>query len=197
MRTCAWWGVAIVMGLVLSGCGGSAQSGAQPGPQPAAQAAAGEADAAKTLEALTSEVERLKSIAPTQSHVMADAAIQAGSLWFAAQQKNWPLATFYFNETRGRIRWMIRINPTPKVSGQDETVDLQGIFDGIDADVLTPLKAAIDAKDNAKFEAGYRQMLESCYACHKSAGRPYLRPMIPTVPPQPVINADPSANWPH
>ena len=26
----------------------------------------------------------------------------------------------------------------------------------------------------------YRTMLESCYACHKSVGRPYLRPQIPT-----------------
>ena len=193
MRMRGWCGLTIGMALAVAGC----QSGSQPGPQAGAPGPEAVAASEKTLEELTAEVERLKSIAPTQSHVMADAAIQAGSLWFAAQQKNWALATFYFNETRGRIRWMIRINPTPKVSGQDETVDLQGIFDGIDADVLTPLKAAIDAKDSGKFESGYRQMLESCYACHKSAGRPYLRPMVPTVPPQPIINPDPSANWPH
>lgn len=175
---------ALLLAATLAGC------------QAAPEAPAGADDTGKKIEELEAEVKRLASIAPTQSHVMADTAIQAGSLWFAAQKENWPLATFYFNETRGRIRWTIRINPTPKVSGKDETVDLQGIFDGIDTGVLTPLKAAIDAKDRAAFETNYRLLLESCYACHKSSGRPHLRPMIPTVPPQPIINPDPAANWP-
>jgi hypothetical protein len=39
-------------------------------------------------------------------------------------------------------------------------------------------------------------MLESCYACHKSVGRPYLRPMIPQMSVQSVINLDPNAVWP-
>ena len=40
-------------------------------------------------------------------------------------------------------------------------------------------KAAIAAKDSVKFAATYKTMLESCYSCHKSVGRPYLKPMIP------------------
>ena len=62
------------------------------------------------------------------------------------------------DETRNRIRWTIRINPTRKKP------------DG--------------------------EMLEACYSCHKASAKPYLRPMIPTTPPQTIINYDPNAKWP-
>ncbi len=178
----------LVCGLLMtSGCGRAA---------PPASAQAELEQMAATVTELKTEVDRLKGIAPTQAHVMADAAIQFSSLWFAAERKNWTLATFYLNETRGRIRWTIRINPKPKMVGSEELVDLQGIFDGIDEGVLTPLKQAIEKKDSTQFVAAYKLTIESCYACHKSLGRPYLRPQVPTVPPQSIINPDPSARWP-
>ena len=147
------------------------------------------------LAALNDDVARLKNITPNQSHVMADASLHYENLWFAGQKKNWPLAMFYYNETRGRIRWLLRLNPTPKTP-EGEVVNLQGIFDAIDTTTLADVKKAIDNKDSAAFTSAYKLMLESCYSCHKSAGRPYLRPMIPTAPPQHIINYDPQANWP-
>jgi hypothetical protein len=147
------------------------------------------------LAKLGSDVDRLNNIMPNLSHVMADVAFQYSNLWFAGEKKNWPLAMFYYNETRGRIRWMLRINPNPKTP-QGEVVNLQGIFDGIDTSSLAGLKDAIEKKDSAKFVAAYKLMLEGCYSCHKSAGRPYLRPMVPTAPPQNIINYDPDAKWP-
>jgi len=147
------------------------------------------------LTKLSTDVDRLNNITPNLSHVMADVAFQYSNLWFAGEKKNWPLAMFYYNETRGRIRWMLRINPNPKTP-QGEVVNLQGIFDGIDTSSLANLKDAIEKKDSAKFTSAYKLMLESCYSCHKSAGRPYLRPMVPTTPPQSIINYDPDAKWP-
>jgi hypothetical protein len=102
---------------------------------------------------------------------------------------------FYFNETRGRIRWLLRVNPTPKTPNGD-VVNLQGIFDSIDVDSLAKLKQSIEKKDGTAFTAAYKDMLQACYTCHKSAGRPYLRPMVPTTPPQTIINYDPNATWP-
>jgi hypothetical protein len=147
------------------------------------------------LMALNDDVARLKNITPNLSHVMADVAFQYSNLWFAGQKKNWPLAMFYYNETRGRIRWMLRINPAPKTPS-GEVVNLQGIFDGIDTSSLADLKKSIEDKDVKEFTAAYKLMLESCYSCHKSAGRPYLRPQIPASPPQSIINYDPDADWP-
>lgn len=147
------------------------------------------------ITAIDSDVTHLKNTVPTLSHVMADVAFQYSNLWFAAQHKNWPLAAFYFNETRGRIKWMLRINPKPKTPS-GEVVDLQGIYDSLETSVVSNLKDAIDKKDSALFVPAYKQMIEACYSCHKSAGRPYLKPMIPTVAPQSMINYDPDANWP-
>jgi cytochrome c553 len=61
---------------------------------------------------------------------------------------------------------------------------------------MASLKQAVEKKDSVAFGVAYRQMLESCYACHKASGKPYLRPAIPSVPPQTIMNYDPGATWP-
>ena len=61
---------------------------------------------------------------------------------------------------------------------------------------MASLKQTVEKHDTAGFVVAYRQMLESCYACHKASGKPYLRPAIPSVPPQTMMNYDPSATWP-
>jgi hypothetical protein len=147
------------------------------------------------LVALNNDVARLKDIVPSNSHLMADVGFHYNNLWFAGQKKNWPLAMFYYNETRSHIRWLIRKSPTTKTP-EGEVVNLQGIFDGLDTSSLAMLKKSIEDKNPEEFNAMYKLMLEGCYSCHKSVGRPYLRPMIPTVPPQSIINYSPDANWP-
>ena len=160
-------------------------------------AAGGQADsqaAPMDNAALTAAVNQLKNSAPNQSHVMGDVAFMFSNVWFAAQQKNWPLANYYLNETEGRLRWMVRINPMPK--GPTGAVDIAAIFGPIDANVLPMVKQAIQNKDNTQFTAAYKQMLASCYACHVSTGRPYLKPTIPTAAPQSIINYDPDGKVP-
>jgi hypothetical protein len=75
-------------------------------------------------------------------------------------------------------------------------VDLKGIFDAIDTSTFAAVKTAIDKKDSAPFPAVYKAALESCYSCHKSVGRPYLRPQIPTTVAQTIVNMNASATWP-
>jgi hypothetical protein len=77
-----------------------------------------------------------------------------------------------------------------------KNVELQGIFDGIDTSSLAMVKDSIEKKDALGFEKNYKTMVESCYACHKSVGRPYIRPQIPTVQVQSMVNMDPNAAWP-
>ena len=127
--------------------------------------------------------------------VRCDVGYHMANLWFAVQKNNWPLAACEVDETRNRIRWTIRINPVRK-DAEGKPVDLKSIFDGIDTSTLATLKQTVEKKDGAAFTMAYKQMIESCYACHKSSGKPYLRPMIPTVTPQPIINCDPDATWP-
>jgi hypothetical protein len=144
---------------------------------------------------LLADVAHLKDIVPGQSHAMIDVGYHMVNLWFAVQKGNWPFAAFELDETRNRIRWTIRINPVRK-DAEGKDVDLKGIFDGIDQSSMPILKRAVEEKDSAAFVVAYKQMLESCYACHKASGKPYLRPMIPTARLQTIINDDPNAKWP-
>ena len=188
----------IVRSLLLI-AGGAALGGlfvARISPQPtraagAAAAVNGEVD----VVALRAEVDRLKDAVPSQSHAMTDVGYQFANLWFAGEKENWPLATFYLNETRSHIRWTIRIRPVRKdLAGNP--VDLKGIFDGVETGVLSALKEAIEKKDRDQFVTSYRQTIEACYACHKASDKPFLRPMIPLTESQSIINPDPNATWP-
>jgi hypothetical protein len=144
---------------------------------------------------VATDVARLKSVVPSQSHAMSDVAYHWNGLWFAGEQNNWPLAQFYFDETRQHIKWTITIRPVRKDPAGNE-VHLQGIFDAIDAGAFTDVKHAIEQQNREAFETAYKASLEACYSCHKSSGKPYLRPMVPTTPPQTIINYDPKATWP-
>ena len=166
----------------------------QPKP-PAADTTTSTAAAEAEIAALKADVQTLKDKATSASVAMADVSFHWSNLWFAGQNKNWPLANYYYSESRNHVRWLIRINPTPK--GPDgKPVDLKGIFDGIDTSSFAAVKAAIDKKDSAQLQAAYRTALESCYSCHKAVGRPYIRPQIPKTVPQTIVNMDPNASWP-
>jgi hypothetical protein len=160
--------------------------------------AAAPQDAAKPtldLAAMQAEIDHLKEVAPSQSHAMTDVGFQFANLWFAGQKRNWPLADFYLNEARQHIQWTIRIRPIRK-DADGNPVNLKGLFAGIDNSAIADLREAIDKKDGAKFVVGYKETLAGCYGCHKASGKPYLKPQIPKVAPQPILNYDPGATWP-
>ena len=144
---------------------------------------------------VATDVARLKTVVPSQSHTMADVGYHWAGLWFAGQKGNWPLARFFFDESRQHITWTIAIRPIRKDPDGNE-VDLKGIYDAVDSSVFATVKHAIEEKDREAFATAYKQSLEACYACHKSSGKPYLRPMVPTIPPQTIINYEPGASWP-
>ena len=156
----------------------------------------GRRQALPTMDQLPAEVAQLKLLVPSNSHIMMDVQWHWSNLWWAGKRKNWPLALYYFNETRGHIQWLIRKSPMIRNNAEGKDVDIAGIFDGVDTSSLAAVKMAIDAKDSVQFASTYRTMIESCYACHKSVGRPYLRPMIPTAQVQSIVNMDPAATWP-
>jgi hypothetical protein len=185
-------------GACLVACGAlvgvAADRGWQHGVIPTVRAQQGR-NPLPSMESLPAEVAQLKALVPSNSHIMMDVQFHWTNLWFAGQKKNWPLAQYWFNEMRGHIIWLTRKSPI--IRGTDgKDVDIQAIFDAIDTSSLAAVKAAIEKKDSMQFAATYKTMLESCYACHKSVGRPYLRPMIPQTSVQSIINLDPNATWP-
>lgn len=144
------------------------------------------------VAALKAEIEALKRLVPSQSHAMADVDYHFSSLWFAAQSANWPLANFYLNETKSHLNWAVRIRPMRKLSG-GEMLDLRSLLENVENSSLAQLKTAIDKKDPKAFDAAYRQTMTECYACHKLAEKPFLRPHIPEAPGSRMIDMKPVA----
>jgi len=141
-------------------------------------------------EMLRADVAKLKTNAPSQSHTMSDVGYHWTNLWFAGEKKNWPLAQFYFDETRQHILWTIRLRPVRKgPDGND--VNLVPIFEGIDTSAFKMMADAIQQQDSKSFGTAYRTTLDACYGCHKAAGKPYLRPVIPSAPAQTIITFEP------
>jgi len=167
-------------GIVTAAAAQEGRATAPPAPMNAAQ--------------MQAEIERLKTLVPSYSHPMQDVAINWASLWFAAQKKNWPLARYFYNEARSHIAWTVRINPNDKVNG--EIVDLKSIYDAIDTSSLMDVRTAIEKENSAQFTTAYKTMLESCYSCHKAAGKQMIRPQIPTANALTIVNYDPAATWP-
>jgi hypothetical protein len=146
---------------------------------------------ADELAALRAEVSRLQGLLPDQSHAMKDVAYHFANLWFAGQNTNWPLAEFYWSETRSHLRWAVRIIPI-REDTQGNEIRLTEILDSIDKTSLQQVGDAIKAGESAKFSEAYKQMLDSCYACHLASGKPFLRLQIPTQPEVPIIRFEPA-----
>jgi Ni,Fe-hydrogenase III large subunit len=149
------------------------------------------ADTTNEVAALKAEVERLKGLVPDQSHAMKDVGYHFANLWFAAERKNWPLADFYASETKSHLRWAVRIIPVRK-DAQGNQIRLSEILDPIEKTSFKEVQDSIQAKDPEHFTRAYKQMMESCYACHLAASKPYLRLQIPKQPEAPIINFDPA-----
>ena len=136
------------------------------------------------------DVDRLKTLVPSQSHTMQDVGFHWTNLWFAGQQGNWPLAGFYFDEARQHIQWTIHVRPIRKdAEGRD--VDLPSIFQAVDSSLFAAVKIAIEQKNGAQFATAYTRSLDGCYSCHKSSGKPYLHLIVPSVPAQTIVDFSP------
>src|SRR5947208_14509534 len=126
------------------------------------------------VAAVKAEIERLKGIVPDQSHAMKDVAYHFANLWFAAQKKNWPLAEFYWAETRSHLRWAVRIIPVRK-DPQGKEVRLADLLDPIEKTALEAVHKTIREQNSEQFPEAYTQMLARCYACHVASCKPILR----------------------
>jgi hypothetical protein len=158
-------------------------------------ALAGVGWSAYTIHGLQADVKALSGKTPSQSHTMADVDYQFSNLWFAGKSGNWPLATFYLNETRSHLEWTIRIFPVRKLSN-GQPLELAPILKTVEDTGIAGLKEAIGRQDPTAFEAAYRSMTEQCYSCHEAAEKPFLHPHIPDGPSTQMINMDPKADWP-
>jgi hypothetical protein len=141
---------------------------------------------AEEIATLKAEVERLRSIMPAQAVAMTQVAYNFSNLWFAVQEENWPLAQFYWNETRVRARWAIRVSPTRRLPSGE--VAMQPYLEAFEEPYLAALGAIIADKDRQEFASAYDDVLEACYSCHVASEKPYLRLSRPERPAEVLID---------
>jgi hypothetical protein len=181
--------LSMILVLCLAVPAGMALLHSQPAAQPQETPTAKPTVPTDEIAALRAEIEVLKGKATDQAHVMHSVAYHFGNLWFAGQ-KNWPLAEFYWAETRSHMRWAVRVIPVRK-DPQGNEVRLQEILEPIEKSVFEDLHKSISEKNTERFRDSYKQMLESCYACHLASGKPFLKLQIPVQPPEPLIRFEP------
>jgi hypothetical protein len=142
------------------------------------------------MAALKAEVALLKGKVPDQSHAMADVSYHFTNLWFAGQNENWPLATFYSDELRSHLRWAVRIIPKRK-DAENREIDLGGILGGLETSTLKDLAQSIKEKDKTRFVAAYKLQMEGCMACHRATNKPFIRLHIPERPDAGIVEFRP------
>ena len=190
-RPAAGW--FFVLGAV---CGASAAALWHAAPAPSSLAAEpSPPSAASQMAALAAEIETIKGKLPDQAHAMQDVGYHYTNLYFAGHEAHWDLASFYLSETKSHLRWAVRIIPKRKDNAGRE-IDLEAILQSLENSPLKELSDAIAAHDSDAFAAAYRTTLEACYACHKAADKPFLRPQMPETPATSIIQFAPHADWP-
>jgi hypothetical protein len=148
------------------------------------------ASLAQQVADLKAANEQLRSLIPSQSHSMMDVAYHFTNLWFAGEHQNWPLAQFYFNESRSHIAWAVRLVPVRKTSGGE--LFLQEMFDAFDKTLLADLKKQIADKNGKQFKVAYRAALDGCNACHTAAEKPFLHIVVPAKPEVQIVELSPA-----
>jgi len=147
---------------------------------------------AQQVADLKASNDQLRTLIPSQSHAMMDVAYHFTNLWFAGQHQNWPLAQFYFNESRSHIAWAVRLVPVRKTSGGE--LHLQEMFDAFDKTLLADVKKQIVEKNGKQFKVAYRAALDGCNACHTAAEKPYLHVVVPDKPEVHIVDLAPRSN---
>jgi hypothetical protein len=166
-------GFAVVVGITAAAAGligGASRLLAQSTAPPLGPAA--------ELAALRAEIRQLRDQLPGQSHVMLDVGQHFSGLWFAADNRNWDLASFMFNETVSHLKWAVRVRPTRKLTDGTE-LQLVGILDGLQNGVMDKLKASVVNRNQKEFQQAYRATAEGCNSCHQAAEKPYLKVRVP------------------
>jgi hypothetical protein len=102
-------------------------------------------------------------------------------LWYAASARNWELAAYQLGEIKEIMSDVEDLYPKFK------DLPLGQMLDNVITGPIANLEKTLDAKDFAKFSAGYGKLTDACNACHQATGNGFVviqRPANPGFPNQ-------------
>jgi len=141
------------------------------------------ADAQNLISNRLSSVDRnmaLWNIQPGLGTVMQEYGFRFALAWFAAEAGNWDMAAYQITEA-------LEIQET----GETTRPANKPLLKNFEETYVTPLTAAIAAKDKAGFESAYSSAVGGCNACHTGTRHAYARFQIPPVMPADYLKMTP------
>ncbi len=98
-------------------------------------------------------------------------------LWFAGSAGNWELARFYHDEIAETAEDIATAHVV------DEGIEVSRQLGQMLPPVLGQLDQAIAARDPALLNVRYRQLVETCNACHAATRHGFIQVAVPAGPP--------------
>jgi len=102
-------------------------------------------------------------------------------LWYAAQTRNWELAAYQLGEIKEIMGDVQDLYPKFK------DLPLADMLDAVITGPIAETEKALDAKNYAKFAAGYDKLSTACNSCHQATSNGFVviqRPRGPGFPNQ-------------
>ncbi len=123
---------------------------------------------------LEERVKQLEAAAPSPGLFMAAIQLHFAKLYFAAEARNWDLATFMRGEILENLDVVAALVP------EERGVNIASLVDAFKNTPLAALKDAIEMKDRGMFREAYRDCIVMCNSSHQATGRPFITITVPT-----------------
>ncbi len=95
--------------------------------------------------------------------------------WFAKQANNAELTDFYVHEIEETFEKLEDLNIV------DDGIEISKLVKDMAMPSLKELKASVQNPDTAVFNLKYKQMVNTCNACHQMSNKSFIRVAIPKV----------------
>lgn len=97
-------------------------------------------------------------------------------LWFAIQNQNWELASFYLEETEETMEEVAKHEILEEGIRIDEQMKIWGL------PAIEPLEEAIESKELKSVELKYTNLITNCNGCHTAVKHDFIKIKIPDSP---------------
>ncbi len=118
------------------------------------------------------------SYIPHTGEIMGLEQMRHSKLWFAGNASNWDLADYELGEIKEGLDDVVKYHPVFK-NGAQIALMLGKFMDR----PMEETRKAIAAKDSAGFAQAFGDLTAACNACHRAAGRGYVRIVRPDTSP--------------
>ena len=126
---------------------------------------------------------------PGLGEIMTFQQMRHVKLWFAGQNKNWPLAGYELDELNEGFEDVAMYHPTHK----DADLPIPQLIDKMVKVPISQLDEAVKAQDQDKFVKAFDQLTEGCNGCHQATKFGFNVVTRPTANPYTNQNFQPAA----